>query len=89
MNTKTEMDMMYVDINEIKVWICLPAPQFHGYIREEMIKYGLDNLDKHAAVAFLWIIDHIDALKSFYVEYSVPLYYLQIKNETASGSLKP
>ena len=53
-DTKTEMDLLYAWDNDVCIWLGLLCPQIEGSQREEILSYGIDNLDGYADVALLW-----------------------------------
>lgn len=53
-NTKTEMDMLYTWADNSCIWLGLLCPQIEGGKRNEILNYGLNNLENYADVALLW-----------------------------------
>jgi hypothetical protein len=53
-NTKTEMDLLYYQHFDNCIWLGLESPQISGTERQELLNYGLDNLQGHADTALLW-----------------------------------
>ncbi|MEK6964419.1 MAG: DUF1152 domain-containing protein [Nanoarchaeota archaeon] len=53
-DTKTEMDMLYWQGGSLNIWTGLLCPQIEGEKREQILRYGAEQMDSEADVGLFW-----------------------------------